>query len=99
EIASAHPDDQPAALTQTPLSDARTPSLLGDWTAIDPATGMRETVTVTAESLTFGAAPPLPYYAEGVGDGLALWLGDGEVPLHLHFFDAANAQLSVPGGP
>ncbi|MGE5768659.1 MAG: hypothetical protein ACM35H_15840, partial [Bacteroidota bacterium] len=115
EMAAAHPGDRPAALPTphspshaslpdagASLPDARapgTPALLGDWTAVDPATGMREIVTVTAETLTFGAAPPLPYHAERAGEGLALWLGDAETPLRFHFFDAANAQLNVPGGP
>ena len=115
EMAAAHPSDRspaqavPYATSHVPLPDTRAPgaplpdpgapALLGDWTAVDPATGMRETVTVTADSLTFGAAPPLRYHAEHVGEGLALWLGDADAPLRFHFFDAANAQLSVPGGP
>lgn len=99
EIAAAHAGDLPPAAASAPPRPAPAASLVGAWTAVDPATGMHEVVTVTAETLTFGAAPPLPYHAERNGSGLALWLGDAEAPLDFHFFDAANAQLSMPGGP
>jgi hypothetical protein len=56
-------------------------------------------LTVTADAVTFGAAPPLPYRVERDGDGLALWLADAETPARFHFFDDAHAQLSVTGGP
>lgn len=98
EIAAAHRDDRPPATAFGNRAPGMA-SLLGDWTAVDPTTGMREIVSVTVDSLTFGAAPPLPCRVERDGDGLALWVADAEAPLRLHFFDTANAQLSVPGGP
>src|SRR3546814_17709538 len=89
--------------------------MLGSWTAVDPATGIREVLTVTPEAITFGAAaPPIPYrvapageWSDGQGpaaeaedgDALSLYLADGEPPARFTFFDDANAQLSLPGGP
>src|SRR3546814_6709095 len=70
--------------------------MLGSWTAVDPATGIREVLTVTPEAITFGAAaPPIPYrvapageWSDGQGpaaeaedgDALSLYLADGEQP-------------------
>lgn len=99
-----------AAAAGASSATAQENPMLGSWTAVDPATGIREVLTVTPEAITFGAAaPPIPYRvvpagegpaaeAEG-GDALSLYLADGEQPARFTFFDDANAQLSVPGGP
>src|SRR3546814_15792945 len=89
--------------------------MLGSWTAVDPATGIREVLTVTPEAITFGAAaPPIPYrvapagaWSDGQGpaaeaedgDALSLYLADGEQPARFTFSDDATAQLRVPGRP
>lgn len=97
EIAAAPADDPLLSLSSDHAPELG--FLLGDWTAIDPATGMREIVSLTPDSLTFGAAPPLPFRVERDGDSLVLWVAEAEAPLLFHFFDATNAQLSVPEGP
>src|SRR3546814_15175443 len=89
--------------------------MLGSWTAVDPATGIREVLTVTPEAITFGAAaPPIPYHVAPAGewsdgqgpaaeaedgDALSLHPPDGEQPARSPFFHAANDKPRGPAGP
>src|SRR3546814_18588453 len=47
-----------AAAAGASSATAQENPMLGSWTAVDPATGIREVLTVTPEAITFGAAPP-----------------------------------------
>src|SRR3546814_11305012 len=50
-----------AAAAGASSATAQENPMLGSWTAVDPATGIREVLTVTPEAITFGAAaPPIP---------------------------------------
>src|SRR3546814_12067695 len=66
---------------------AQSPSLVGTWTATDPASGQQDQLVITPETLQFGAGePPIPYPAEGSGDTWAIYIGGpGEPPAILPF--------------
>src|SRR3546814_3634623 len=80
---------------------AQSASLVGTWTATDPASGQQDQLVITPETLQFGAGePPIPYTAEGSGDTWAIHIGGpGEPPAIFTFRGPDAAELAVPGGP
>src|SRR3546814_16417408 len=80
---------------------AQSASLVGPWTATDPASGQQDQLVITPETLQFGAGePPIPYTAEGSGDTWAIYIGGpGESPAIFTFRGPDAAELAVPGGP
>src|SRR3546814_15419542 len=104
-----------AAAAGASSATAQENPMLGSWTAVDPATGIREVLTVTPEAITFGAAaPPIPYrvapagaWSDGpgpaaeaeAGAAIPLYLAAGGQPARLTFFDHAKPQPSGPGRP
>lgn len=81
--------------------DARGDPLVGSWMAIDPATGIREVVTVTPETFTFGSTQTaIRYRAERSDDKVIdIYLGNARNAAVFTLLDDLHAQLSVPGGP
>src|SRR3546814_331180 len=79
---------------------AQSASLVGTWTATDPASGQQDQLVITPETLQFGAGePPIPYTAEGSGDTWAIYIGGpGESPAIFTFRGPDAAELAVPGG-
>ncbi|MEQ8354244.1 MAG: hypothetical protein RH942_01795 [Kiloniellaceae bacterium] len=75
--------------------------LHGTWSAVDPATGQREQLIVTAEHLQFGPdEPPLPYTSTRNGDLFTLNIGDGGMPpLLINLLGGDKAVMTLPGTP
>src|SRR3546814_20029685 len=80
---------------------AQSASLVGTWTATDPASGQQDQLVITPATLQFGAGePPIPYTAEGSGDTWAIHIGGpGEPPAIFPLRGPDAAELAVPGRP
>lgn len=78
---------------------AQQESIIGTWTAVDPATGRQEQVLITATHLQFDPdQPPLPYQASQTGRLFVIKVGDGNFPpLRINLLDDKTATLTVPG--